>query len=350
MIDLLWKKVGMTTSLLRKRKLVAVAAVAIAAALGVSACSSSGAGASDANTVNLVAFSTPKPAYDALTAAFEKTSAGKGVEFNASYGPSGTQSKNVLGGQVDADFVNFSTASDLTKLVPSKVAAGWDGGATKGDVADSVVVLVVRKGNPKNITGWDDLIKPGVKIVTTDPASSGSAKWNILAAYQHIIDQGGSESDAADYLKSFFKNVVSRAASGSDAAQQFLNGTGDVLLSYESEAITARASGEDVDYVVPDQTVLIQTVAAVTTNASKAAKDFLDYAESSAGQQIVASKGWRPALTGVDPGTVHGALDPSNPYPQPQTLTTIDDLGGWDAVNDKFFSENGIVTKIEASG
>lgn len=340
----------MTTSLTRQRRLVAVAAATIAVAIGVSACSSSAGGSSDPKSVSLVAFSTPKPAYDALTAAFQKTAAGKGVTFNSSYGPSGTQSKNVLGGQVNADFVNFSTGSDLSKLVPSKVGTGWDGTATKGDVANSVVVLVVRKGNPKHITGWDDLIKPGVKIVTPDPASSGSAKWNILAAYQHVIDQGGSASDAAAYLKNFFKNVVSRAASGSDAAQQFLNGTGDVLISYESEAITARQKGEDVDYVVPDQTFLIETVAAVTTNASQAAKDFLTYAESPAGQQIFASKGWRPALSGVNPGTVEGATDPSNPFPQPAKLDTIADLGGWSVVNDKFFGDNGIVTKIEAAG
>ncbi len=340
----------MTTSGSRKRRLRAVAAATIAVALGATACSSSGSGASDAKTVNLVAFSTPKPAYDALTAAFEKTAAGKGVTFNSSYGPSGTQSKNVLGGQVNADYVNFSTGSDLSKLVPSKVADGWDGGATKGDVANSVVVLVVRKGNPKGITGWDDLTKSGVKIVTPDPASSGSAKWNILAAYQHVIDQGGTPAEAAVYLTAFFKNVISRAASGSDAAQQFLNGTGDVLLSYESEAITARASGEDVDYVVPDQSMLIETAAAVTKNASQAAKDFLTYAESAAGQQVIASKGWRPALSGVSSGSVQGATDPSNPFPQPKDLTTIADLGGWTVVNDKFFGDEGIVTKIESAG
>jgi sulfate/thiosulfate-binding protein len=338
------------TSSSRNRRLVAVGAAAIAAAVGVSACSSSGSGSSGAKSVNLVAFSTPKPAYDALTAAFEKTAAGKGVTFNSSYGPSGTQSKNVLGGQVSADFVNFSTGSDLSKLVPSKVAAGWDSGTTKGDVADSVVVLVVRKGNPKNITGWADLIKPGVQIVTPDPASSGSAKWNILAAYQQVIDQGGTPAEAADYVTKFFKNVVSRAPSGSDAAQQFLNGTGDVLLSYESEAITARQNGDDVDYIIPAQTFLIQTVAAVTSDASQAAKDFLAYSESPAGQQIFASKGWRPALSSVQAGTVEGATDPSNPFPQPQKLDTIADLGGWDVVNDKFFGDNGIVTKIEAAG
>jgi sulfate/thiosulfate transport system substrate-binding protein len=328
------------------------AALSLTVLASTSACSdpASGSSSGDKKQVSIVGFSILKTANKQVIADFQKTKAGKDVEFKESYGASGDQARAVIAG-LKADEVHLSLEPDMTKLTDENlVDQDWKSGPTKGIATQSVVAIVTRPGNPKKITGWDDLAKPGIKIVTPNPGSSGSAKWNILAAYQHIIDQGGSESDAADYLKSFFKNVVSRAASGSDAAQQFLNGTGDVLLSYESEAITARASGEDVDYVVPDQTVLIQTVAAVTTNASKAAKDFLDYAESSAGQQIVASKGWRPALTGVDPGTVHGALDPSNPYPQPQTLTTIDDLGGWDAVNDKFFSENGIVTKIEASG
>jgi sulfate transport system substrate-binding protein len=320
------------------------------AAAGLSACSSSGGASGSKGSVSIVAYSVPKPAYDDLTAAFKKTVAGKGVSFTASYGPSGTQSKNVLGGQVKADFVNFSTASDLTKLVPSKVADGWNSGPTKGIVADSVVVIVVRKGNPKHITGWDDLIKPGVKIVTPTPSSSGSAKWNILAAYQHVIDDGGTPAQAQTYLQKFYKNVVSRAESGSAATQQFLGGTGDVLISYEAEAIAARQKGANVDYIVPNENILIQTAAAVTKTASQAAKDFLTYAESAAGQKIFAGHGFRPALSGVTPGSVKGANDPSNPFPQPSKLTTIDQLGGWSSVNDKFFGDNGIDTKIENAG
>jgi sulfate transport system substrate-binding protein len=245
--------------------------------------------------------------------------------------------------------VAFSTASDMTKLVPTKVDATWNSGATKGLVSDSVVVIVVRKGNPLHITGWDDLVKSGVKIVTPDPASSGSAKWNILAAYSHVTATGGTDAAAQTYLKKFFGNVVSRAASGSDAMKQFLAGTGNVLVSYEDEAIAARQAGQAVDYVVPDQTILIQNPAAVTKSASQAAKDFLAFAESQQGQQIFISKGFRPVLDGVKVGTVQGANDPSNPFPTPTTLVTIDQLGGWSKVNDQFFGDSGIVTKIEAA-
>jgi sulfate transport system substrate-binding protein len=344
----------MTTSHTRSRRLVAVTAAAAAAAVGISACSSSsggssgGSGSSGGGSVNLVAYSVPKPAYDALGAAFTKTAAGKGVSINPSYGPSGTQSKAVLAGQ-KADYVAFSVEHDMTKLVPTKVAADWNSGPTKGLVSDSVVVIVVRKGNPLHITGWDDLVKPGVKIVTPDPASSGSAKWNILAAYSHVTATGGSDADAQAYLKKFFGNVVSRASSGAEASQQFVAGTGNVLISYEDEAIAARQAGEDVDYIVPDQTILIQNPAAVTTSASSAAKAFLSFVESAAGQQIFVSKGFRPVLDGVKVGTVTGANDPSNPFPTPTTLVTIDQLGGWSKVNDEFFGDNGIVTKIESS-
>ncbi|HVU72241.1 MAG TPA: extracellular solute-binding protein [Mycobacteriales bacterium] len=332
--------------LARRTTRTAAVAAAVVPLLALSACSSK---KDDGKTVNIVAYSVPKPAYDALTAAFQKTSAGAGVKFTSSYGASGSQSKAVLAGQ-KADYVAFSLEPDLTKLVPSKVDASWNSGPTKGLVSDSVVVLVVRKGNPKGIKGWADLVKPGVQIVTPDPASSGSAKWNLLAAYQQVIAQGGTADQAAQYVTALFKNVVSRADSGAKATTQFLGGTGDVLLSYENEAIGAKQNGADIDYIIPDQTVLIENPAAVTTTAPQAAKDFLSYVESADGQKIFASKGYRPVLPGVDPGTVQGANDPSNPFPTPQDLITIESLGGWKTVNDQLFGDNGVITKIEAAG
>ena len=330
----------------RPRSLAAAVALTSAAVLGVSGCASSGGAAAGSKTVNIVAFSVPKPAYDSLESSFAKTDAGKGVKFSASYGPSGTQSKAVAAGQ-PADYVGFSLEPDMAKLVPDFVDAGWDKGSTKGIVSTSVVVIAVRPGNPKHITGWNDLIKPGIKIVTPDPASSGSAKWNILAAYTHVLADGGTDADAQAYLKKFFGNVVSKPSSGSDATATFTSGTGDVLISYENEAITARQKGEKLDYIVPDESILIQNPAAVTKKASSAAKAFLDYAESADGQKIFASKGFRP-LDNVAPGTVEGANDPSSPYPTVKKLYTIDKLGGWSKVNTEFFDDTtGIVTKIE---
>ncbi|MFC8732419.1 extracellular solute-binding protein [Luteimicrobium sp. NPDC057192] len=321
----------------------AVAVATAALALGLAACSGS---SSAADKVAVVGYSVPQPAYDALEAAFQKTDAGKGVAFTSSFGASGSQSKAVAAGQ-KADYVAFSVEPDVQNLVPAKVDAGWNADETKGNVSDSVVVIVTRKGNPKQITGWDDIVEPGVKIVTADPASSGSAKWNILAAYEHEVATGGTEADAKAYLTEFFGNTVSRASSGAIAMTQFLGGTGDVLISYENEVIAARQAGNDVDYVVPDDTFLIENPAAVTKTASKPAKDFLAFAKSDDGQKIFASKGFRPVSTTVDVGTVEGANDPSKPFPEVAKLTTIADLGGWDAVNKKFFGDSGLVTAIE---
>jgi sulfate transport system substrate-binding protein len=327
------------------RRARAVVALALATASVLAGCRSSGVGR--AHTVAIVAYSVPKPAYDALTSAFAKTGAGNGASFSASYGASGSQSKAVANGQA-ADYVAFSLEPDLTRLVPNTVAADWNRGPTKGMVSDSVVVIVVRTGNPKHIEGWADLIKPGVRIVTPDPASSGSAKWNILAAYTQALAGGGSASEASAYLTEFYRHTVSRPASGAEATATFDSGTGDALISYENEAISARQKGADVDYVVPDATFLIENPAAVTKDASQTAKDFLAYALSTAGQQTFAANGFRPVVAGVDPGTVKGANNPSEPFPEVGKLTTIADLGGWSKVNEEFFGADGIVTKIAA--
>jgi sulfate transport system substrate-binding protein len=336
-------------------------AAGAALALAVAACGSSGgssttsasssAGPNAGQSVAIVGYSVPKPAYDALEAAFGKTDTGNGVKFSETFGASGTESKAVTSG-LKADYVTFSLDPDLTRLVPKFVDAGWNADSTKGEISDSVVVITVRKGNPKHITGWDDLIKPGIKIVTPDPASSGSAKWNILAAYEHVIAEGGTDAQAQAYLTSFFKNVVSKPASGADATTTFTQGTGDVLISYENEAIAARQKGLAVDYIVPKESVLIENPAAVTVTASAAARAFLAFASGDAGQAIFASKGFRPTDPNATVGTVQGANDPSKPFPAVEKLTTIESLGGWTKVNKEFFdATSGIVTKIEnASG
>ena len=289
----------------------------------------------------------PAEANKAIQAKWAETEDGKGVVWEQSYGASGDQSRAVANG-LKADYVNFSLEGDVTRLVDAGlVAQDWKSGPTKGIVSDSVVVLVVPEGNPKNIQGWDDLTKPGVRIVTPNPASSGSARWNILAAY--LVVAGGSEADATDYLTDFLRNVVALPGSGRDATNAFLQGTADVLISYENEAILARQSGEKFDYVVPDNTLLIENPAAVLKDADPKAKKYLDFVLSTAGQEEFAKKGFRPVIDGVNVGSVEGANDPANPFPTPTGLFTIEkDLGGWKAVNAKFFEEGtGIVPQIQ---
>jgi sulfate transport system substrate-binding protein len=338
------------------RKRVAAAIATSLSAVLLAACGGSadeGGSGGGNTTLSLVGFAVPKAGNNAAQAAFAKTPEGKGTTWKESYGASGDQSRAVEGG-LKADYVHFSLTPDVTRLVDAGlVAKDWNAGPNKGIVTDSVVVLVVRKGNPKNITGWDDLAKPGIGIVTPNPGSSGSARWNILGAWQHVIAGGGSEADATDFLTKIFDNVEALPGSGRDATTAFQGGTGDVLISYENEAIFARQSGEDIDYVLPDDTLKIENPAAVTTDADPKAKAFLDYVLTKEGQEQYVSKGFRPleSVDGVEVGTVKGANDESDPFPTPAKLFTIDgDLGGWEAVNTKFFDENdGIITKIIAA-
>ena len=319
---------------------------------GATGSGGAGSGASGAGSavIHLVGYSVPKEANGAIEKKFQASPAGQGVTFEEAYGPSGDQSRAVVNG-LAADYVSFSLEPDVTRLVKAGlVDPSWSSGPTKGMVADSVVVIAVRKGNPKGIKGWDDLIKPGVKIITPNPASSGSARWNTLAAYEHTISEGGTDAQAKDYLTQFFTHVESLPGSGRDATNAFLSGDADALISYENEAILARQSGEDFDYVVPDETVLIENPAAVTTKATPKAKDYLDFVLSAEGQAEFATKGFRPAVPGTPTGNVQGANDPSQPFPTPKKLVTIADLGGWDAVTKKFFDDKaGIVTEVQQS-
>jgi sulfate/thiosulfate-binding protein len=319
-------------------------AAATAPSTSAAAARAGSAAAGGSVTLNLVAYSTPQPAYVKLIAAFQKTPAGKNVKFTQSYGASGDQAAAVIAGQA-ADVVEFSLLTDMTKLVNKKlVATDWDANPAHGFVTDSVVSLVVRKGNPKGIEDWSDLIKPGVKVLTPNPFSSGSARWNIMAAYGAQIKAGDSEAQATDYLKSLFKNVIVQDASGSKALADFVGGAGDVLLSYENEAIYAQAKGQAVDYVIPSDTLLIENPVAVTTTTKYPvqAKAFVDFLYSQAGQQTFADNGYRPTLPGVT-STV-------NKFPVPTGLFNIGSLGGWPAVTTKFFDPtNGVITAIEKS-
>jgi sulfate transport system substrate-binding protein len=341
-----------------KARFPALLAVAIAAALVLAACggasdtagggssgSSSAAGAGGSKTqLSLVAYSTPQVVYDEVIPGFQKTEAGNGVTFKESFGASGDQSRAVESG-LPADVVAFSLAPDMDRLVKGGlVADDWADTPTKGFVSKSVVSLIVRKGNPKNIHTWDDLLKPGVKVLTPNPFTSGAAKWNILAAYGAKSGGGEDAQAGLDYLRRLItKHVVVQDKSGREALQNFTSGTGDVLISYENEAITAQKKGQKVDYVIPDQTISIENPIAVVSKSShqQQAKAFVAYALSVAGQQKFADWGYRP----VDRAVFDKNKDE---FPTPKGLFTIDDLGGWSKINDEFFDpDKGSVAKIE---
>jgi sulfate transport system substrate-binding protein len=309
-----------------------------------SSSSSGGSSGGSATQLALVAYSTPKKAYDALTAAFAQTAGGKGVSFGESFGASGSQSRAVDTGQ-PADVVAFSTTPDMTRLVKDKiVASDWDANSEKGMSSDSVVVFVVRKGNPKHITGWDDLVKKGIDVITPNPSTSGSARWNILAGYGAELKEGKSPAQALAYVRTLLtKNVSVQDSSASAALQTFTGGKGDVLLDYESDAIAAEKAGDAIHYIIPKQTILIQTPIAVTVKSSHAtqAKAFVSWQWSTAGQTIWARQGYRPVLASV-------AKQFGGQFPTPPQLFTIDFLGGWTKAKKEFFDpSSGSITKIE---
>lgn len=324
------------------------AAVSVAGVLALAGCSGDSSGDSG-DTINVVGYSVLEQANEGVIKAFNDTDAGDGVTVKGSYGASGDQSRAVVAGQ-DADEVHLSLEPDVTRLVDEGIVADdWKDNDTQGICTQSVVVFVVPKGNPKGIEDWSDLVQPGVGIVTPNPASSGSAKWNLLAAYGSVIADGGDDAAAEAYMTKLFANVAALPDSGRDATTAFTSGTGDVLLSYENEAILARQSGQDFDYIVPDTTLRIDNPCALTEDASDQAQDFMDFQKSEDGQKLYAETGYRP-LVDVGDVTVEGANDPSNPFPEPKTLLTIDDdFNGWDEANTKYFDENdGILTKIQA--
>lgn len=347
----------------------AAAATAVAALLALSACAgTSSATSGDGETIHLVGFAVPEAANKKIQAEFAKTEAGKNVQFSTSYGASGDQSRAVVGG-LEADYVHLSVASDVDRLVDAGlVDPSWDDGPTRGIVSTSVVVLGVREGNPKNIRGWDDLARPGVGIVTANPASSGAARWNALAAWGHVTENGGTEAEASKFLDAVFANVVSLTGSGRDATQAFLGGAGDVLLAYENEAILAAQNGQGFEYVIPDTTVLIENPGAVLVDAPPVASEWLDFVLGPEGQKQFALTGFRPVNTaapgtvdlaalGLEPGDIAGAADPADPFPAvPHLLTLEKNFGGpgWDGVKDKLFGDGkdgtplGVVTEAIA--
>jgi sulfate/thiosulfate-binding protein len=318
------------------KHLLALVVLLVAAVLASCGGSSSSSGGSK---LSLVAYSTPKEAYEEIIPAFAKTPEGAGVTFSQSYGNSGDQARAVIAG-LPTDVAALSLEPDVTKLVKEKlVAADWSSTPTKGIVTRSVVALAVRPGNPKHVKSWDDLVKPGVEVLTPNPFTSGGARWNVMAAYGAQIEQGKSEAQAVEYLGKLFKNVVVQDKSAREALQSFTGGKGDVLISYENEAITAQQKGEKLDYVLPDETILIENPIAPTIAGGAKAKAFIDFATSEPAQRIFAAKGYRSVID---------ALVDAKAYPEPKGLFDITKFGGWDAVMKKFFDpKDSVMQKIE---
>jgi sulfate/thiosulfate transport system substrate-binding protein len=322
-----------------------IAGIALAATLGIAACGEDEASGGDGagGKIDLVAYSTPQQAFEeGIIPGFENAPGGEGVEVSTSFGASGDQRRAVEAGQ-QADLVDFSLEPDMASLVEAgKVAENWNAGQYKGIITNSVVTLSVRPGNPKNIQSWEDLVTGDVEIITPNPATSGGAKWNIMAAYGSQIQQGRSEQEALDFVAQIFENTSVLDDSARDSLQTFASGKGDVLIGYENEALQAQDEGIDLEFVIPDQTILIENPAAVTTEAQdpEAAQALLDFILTDEGQQIFADYHYRPVV----PSVLEQNRDA---FPELPGQFTIADFGGWSKVDDEFFDDElGKVTQI----
>ena len=320
--------------------LTATVALAMAGCAGGGASdvtsSSASAPAGGGKVLNLYAYAVPKVGFDKIIPAFNATSQGAGIEFQQSYGASGDQSRKVASG-AEADIVNFSVTPDVTRLVDAGlVDANWATGEHKGIPFGSVVTIVVRKGNPKGIKDWDDLLKPGVEVVTPNPFSSGSAKWNLLAPYA-TKSNGGKNPDAGlGYIASLVDSHIKvQPKSGREATETFLQGTGDALLSYENEALFIEGGGDPVEHATPASTFKIENPVAVLKGSKNlaTAEAFRDYLYTPPAQRLWAKAGFRP----VDPAV---AKEFAAKFPAPSKLWTIDDLGGWEAVDEQLFAKD----------
>jgi sulfate transport system substrate-binding protein len=311
---------------------------------GGSTSGGSSEGSSGGAKLSVVGYSTPESVYaETLEPAFEKTSQGAGVSFSNSFGASGDQSRAVAAGQ-PASVVHFSTGSDMERLVEEGeiVSKSWEKQPYGGIATDSVVVILVEKGNPLGIKSFKDLEEnEDAEVITPNPFSSGSARWNIMAVYGSAIEEGANEAEALEAVKTVLEKTTAQPGSGRDAFSAFSQGEGNVLLTYENEAIKAEKEGEEVEYVIPPYTIQIETPIAVTQEASEPqAEDFLKFLWSNEGQELWAENGYRP----VNPKLV----DPKQ-FPAPEKgLFKISKFGGWAKVKDAFFDEEeGSVAKIE---
>jgi sulfate/thiosulfate transport system substrate-binding protein len=321
-----------------------LALIALFISLLATSAASAATGRSSDTTLSLVAYSIPTAVFPKLTAAYQSTPAGNGVKFTSSFAASEVQSKAVAAG-LPTDIVNFSISTDVDRLVSAGlVDKSWDKNKYGGIVSKSVVVFVLRNGNPKHIKTWDDLVKPGVDVVFPNPFSSGGARWDVMAAYGAQLRAGKTPKQARAYLKTLFQHNVSQDTSGRNALNTFLSGKGDVLLDYESDAKLAQSQGRPVYYLIPKATLQIETPLAVVNGSNKAeAQKFANWLYTPAAQTIWAENGFRPVLLRVSRRFA------SQFPPRPQ-LFKIGYVGGWNKVNTQFFDPtNGIVAKIEQS-
>ena len=313
-------------------------------------------------TIFFVAYSTPQAVYDqkiipAFKAIWKDKHNNQNLNFEESYAASTTQAENVVNGQ-PADVVALSLAPDVDTIQQAGLITNdWTKQPDGGMVSSSVVVFDVRPGNPKHIVDWNDLAKPGLQVLTPDPQQSGGARWNLVSLWGSALRGDvpgvakGSESAATTLMDGVTKNVIAYDSSARTSIQNFESGNGDVAITYENEVKTAQAAGGPDVAVYPKASVLIQNpVAVVDKNAEKdcvlpIAQSFVKYLHTADAKADYTDTGF---LRSTNVAKAQ-AGDPANGFPAIKDLFTVDQLGGWDALDTKLFGDSGIATKAVAN-
>ncbi|WP_373230128.1 sulfate ABC transporter substrate-binding protein [Cohnella sp.] len=307
-------------------------------------------------TLVLGAYSVAKDALADLLPAFKadwKAKTGQNVSFQESYEASGTQARAIIGG-FEADVTLLALEGDMEKLVKAElVHPNWNKDTYKGMVTRSIVVLGTREGNPLGIKGFEDLTRPGVKVLYPNPKTSGGAQWDINAIYgaglKKSEEDTGSKDPAAakKFLADIHSNIESMDKSGRASMAAFEYGVGDVIVTYENELLARIAKGVQYEIVMPRSTILIENPAAVVNrNADRhgvreAADAFVQYLYSEPAQRIFAQHGFRPVQDEL-------TAELQDKFPEPPGLFTIEYLGGWDEVRDTLYSKRGIWYQVLA--
>lgn len=322
----------------------------------IAACSSPASDTADAPPdrveLTLVSYAVTQAAYEQIIPQFTKqwqAEHNQEVVINQSYGGSGSQTRAVLDG-LEADVVALALALDTQTLESAGlIEPGWEKEAPNQAIAHkSVAALVTREGNPKGIQTWADLAKPDVQVITANPKTSGGARWNFMALWGAMTQTGSDATKALDYTTQVFQNAPVLPKNAREATDVFFKqGQGDVLINYENEVLLAKLNGEDLPYVVPPVNISIDNpVAVVDANVDQhgtreVAEAFVQFLFTPEAQREFAKVGFRP----VDP-TI--AEEFANQYPKIDQLFTVQDLGGWNAVQDKFFEDGAIFDQIQA--
>ena len=348
-----------------RSKPVRALVVAMLPVLALSACGggdgtanagTSCSGLPDQPVINFAAYSTPREAYGKIISAFKSewkdSHDGQELIFQESYDASTLQASRVVAGY-EADVVALSLGPDVDEIANAGlITHDWTDAPDGGMVTTSVVVFDVRPGNPLGIEDWNDLAKPGVEVLTPDPASSGGARWNLVSAWGSALrGYGGVQKDdeggATELMKGVLGNVIAYDSSARKSIQNFEDGNGDVAITYENEVLTAKAAGKEDQAVYPPSSVLIENpVAVVDANVDKhcvreVAEAFVDYLHTPEAKEIFTDAGYRST-------DIEKAQKGGGGFPAITDLWDVDELGGWQALNDTLFSDSGIVTEARA--